>query len=270
MAKRKTDWTEEKIQRYIKQGRGRGELKGYVPWLKIQDFPSRGRVHRVQGNKTERIHHLFSDMEARYCSICDWAENVVDIREQFPMDREQTLAIAEELGIKHPMDQRTGVPIVMTSDFFLVVHNENGVEHIVRTIKGKEELSDRRVIEKFEIERCYWERWNVDWGIVTEAEMPKTLTDNLAFLKNAYHSDESELLATFLTEWPRFSGTLLENLNAFDEKHNLDGGTGVSLYRHALARRYLLINMLEKIDLRADAELTKLRQDVERQGRRSS
>lgn len=270
MAKRNTGWTEEKIQRYIKQGRGLGELKGYVPWLNIQDFPSRGRVHRVQGNKTGRIHQLFSDMEWRYCSICDWAENVVDIREQFPMDREQTLAIAEELGIRHPIDLRTGVPIVMTSDFFLILQIENGVKHIVRTVKGKEDLNDKRVIEKFEIERCYWERWGVDWGIVTEAEMPKILTDNIAFLKNAYHCEESELLGTFLTEWPRFSGSLIKNLNAFDEKYNLDGGTGVTLYRHAVARRYLLVNMLEKIDLGADVQSTEMDQNIEQQGRRSS
>lgn len=45
MPKRQTGWTEAKISRYIKEGRGQGELALYKPWLTIQDVPSSGRVH---------------------------------------------------------------------------------------------------------------------------------------------------------------------------------------------------------------------------------
>lgn len=57
MAKRQTGWTEAKISRYIKEGRGQGELAFYKPWLTtIQDVPSSGRVHRFIGWKTSREH----------------------------------------------------------------------------------------------------------------------------------------------------------------------------------------------------------------------
>jgi len=36
MAKRKSGWTEEKIARYIKSGKGQGELEEYIPWLNVQ------------------------------------------------------------------------------------------------------------------------------------------------------------------------------------------------------------------------------------------
>lgn len=36
MAKRSTGWTETKIARYLKKGRGYGELNNYKPWLTIQ------------------------------------------------------------------------------------------------------------------------------------------------------------------------------------------------------------------------------------------
>jgi len=76
--------------------------------------PSSGRVHRFIGWKTSREHHLLSDLEFNYLCFCDWAENVIDIREQFPLDRENTLKIAEDIGIHHPVDPKTKVPVVMT------------------------------------------------------------------------------------------------------------------------------------------------------------
>ncbi|WP_409297820.1 hypothetical protein V1498_07050 [Peribacillus sp. SCS-26] len=48
---------------------------------------------------------------------------------------------------------------------------------------------DKRVLEKFEIERVYWERHENDWGIVTELEKPKTMAHNIAFVRMP--SDES-------------------------------------------------------------------------------
>jgi hypothetical protein len=46
MAKYHTSWTEDKIARYVKEGRGSGEGNTYRPWLTIQDVPSMGRVTR--------------------------------------------------------------------------------------------------------------------------------------------------------------------------------------------------------------------------------
>ncbi|HDR7737208.1 TPA: hypothetical protein QCX99_004454 [Bacillus thuringiensis] len=86
MPKRQIGWTEAEISRYIKEGREKGELTFYKPWLTIQDVPSRGRVYRFIGWKTTHEHHLFSNLEFNYHCFCDWAENVLDIREQFPLE----------------------------------------------------------------------------------------------------------------------------------------------------------------------------------------
>ncbi len=53
---------QKKIEQWIKEGRGQGEGKEYKPWLTIQDFPSMGRVTRVFGWTTQRIHHFFSQI----------------------------------------------------------------------------------------------------------------------------------------------------------------------------------------------------------------
>ncbi|MCE5285664.1 MAG: hypothetical protein LLG02_07440 [Pelosinus sp.] len=66
MAKYRTSWTEDKIARYIKEGRGSSEGNTYKPWLTIQDVPSMGRVTRLSGWKTSRLHYLLSDNETQY------------------------------------------------------------------------------------------------------------------------------------------------------------------------------------------------------------
>lgn len=251
MAKRQTGWTETKIARYLKEGRGQGELSNYKPWLTIQDVPSNGRVHRVMGWKTEREHHLLSDLEYSYFCLCDWADNVIDIREQFPLDREMTIAIADELGIKHPIDNKSSTPIVMTTDFFLTVKESGKVSYLARTIKQRNDLNDRRVIEKFEIERMYWEKQGVDWGIVTEQELPSTIIDNLKFIRHSYNSNE-EYLHILLDEWDNFVGELLPNLKRLDSKYNLELGTSLALFKYALVRKILKVDMARKITLYED------------------
>ena len=86
---------EAKIARFLKEGRGVGAGPNYTPWLTVQDVPSRGRSHRFEGRVTGRIHQLLSDLEYRALLIYDWSDAVSDIREQFPLDRDDTrLALA--------------------------------------------------------------------------------------------------------------------------------------------------------------------------------
>jgi len=59
----------------------------------------------------------------------------VDIREQYPLERELTLNIAEDLGIKHPIDSKTNTPIVMTTDCFLTMREGSSIVYKARTMK---------------------------------------------------------------------------------------------------------------------------------------
>lgn len=147
--------------------------KAYKPYILIQDVPSKGRSSRPCGLKTGRQHEFLSDLERNYFMILEFCDAVVDIREQFPLALEETLLIADELGIKHPVNPVTKEPIVMTSDFCLTIKGEKSTHDVIRTVKYKQDLLDRRAIEKFAIEQIYWERQGLDWGIVTEKEVDK-------------------------------------------------------------------------------------------------
>jgi hypothetical protein len=178
VAKRRYAMTERKVQKYLKEGRGQGAGADYQPWLTIHDFPSIGRVHRIFGLTTGRIHHLMSDAEARYFTQCDWRDDISDIREQFPLERDMTYRLARQAGIRHPTTT-DGTPYILTTDFLLVSGYGASRKLIARTVKFENELNNPRVLEKFEIERRYWEEQGVDWGIVTEKELNHVLINNV-------------------------------------------------------------------------------------------
>ena len=116
MARAKREWTQAKFERYLKEGRGQGTGKDYVPWLKIQDFPSQGRSHRIPGWKTNRVHHLLSDLEKRTFYLFEWSDAVIDIREQYPLlDLDLAMRIADEMNIKYPEEPEHQAPYVLTT-----------------------------------------------------------------------------------------------------------------------------------------------------------
>ncbi|EEP55107.1 TnsA endonuclease N-terminal domain-containing protein [Clostridium butyricum] len=149
MAKRERS---KDIEKMIKEGRGTGIGKDYIPWIRIQDIASKGRVTRVKGIKTGRQHELLSDMERNYFYFLEFASKVIDIREQYPLlPLEETLSIAMELGIPHPKDPKTNEPIVMTTDFLITTENNGEYYEAARTIKSKDDLLDRRINENLKL-----------------------------------------------------------------------------------------------------------------------
>jgi peroxiredoxin len=136
---------ELKIQKWIKEGRGQGFGNSYKPWITIRDVSSEGRSHRVFGHKCQRTHHLLSDLELSAFLLLEWHSSTIDIREQYPLNLEQTLEIAKTIGIPHP---RFGKHYqIMTSDF-LVDTNSSITPKFVVQVKYSNALNDPRTIEK--------------------------------------------------------------------------------------------------------------------------
>lgn len=182
MAKRKYEFDEQKLARFKKEGRGEGHGIDYKPWLTIQDVPSKGRSSRIPSTKIPREHHLLSDNERGIFLLLDWSDDVTDVREQFPLNRDITRRIAKEMGVAHPMDPRTRTDIVMTTDFLVDKRLGNKIIEIARSVKSKADLDDPRTIEKQEIERRYWELKNTDWRMYIDTDIPKKRVENLRWL----------------------------------------------------------------------------------------
>jgi hypothetical protein len=142
MAKRRYSFDEDTHARFLKEGRGQGTGGDYKPWLTIQDVPSLGRTGRPTGWKTGRLHQLLSDGESSVFYLLDWDDQVLDIREQFPLDRNKTQQIASEMGVPHPVDVKTKVDIVMTTDFLVDIHTSQGRKILALAVKMSADLDD--------------------------------------------------------------------------------------------------------------------------------
>lgn len=201
--------TEADVERHRKKGFGDGAGASYVPWLRVQDVPSQGRSHRIPGLKFDRVHHLFSDLERAYYLACEFSEDVIDIREQYPLfPREKTQAIATSNGIRHPVYPGSSVPLVMTTDFLLTVRQLDGSEKLVaRSVKYTKELSGKdplRTLEKLKIEKLFWNSQGIDWNIVTEERFTPNLVKNLGLLRNYSSLPRALLEQSLQTDFIQF------------------------------------------------------------------
>lgn len=248
----------ESIARRIAQGRGQGRGSEYTPWLFIWEVPSRGLSTRIFGWKTNREHHLLSKLELLFFYLLEWSLIVSDIREQYPLDLNETLAIAKQLGFRHPTNPRTRQPVVMTTDFLITIRKAMGIEERARTVKYAKDLSSLRVMEKFEIERLYWERRGISWGIVTEREINTTTATNIRWVHP--YKDANAL-------WPLTISTLVhvEDVLSYkvtkanipirdlvikcDEELGLNEGSSLSVIRHLVATRVWQIDMGQPIQI---------------------
>lgn len=99
----KIKWSEERITQLELEGRGKGAGADYKPWIRVSDFSSQGISRRMFSAKTGRHHELLSNGERNLFLLLEFCRDVTDIREQFPLDREETSSIAARLNIKHPV-----------------------------------------------------------------------------------------------------------------------------------------------------------------------
>jgi hypothetical protein len=155
------------------------------------------------------MHHLFSDNEDHFFLMADYATDVVDIREQFPLFPESSAQeIAQSMRIRHPKYPYSTTQLVMTADFLLTVIDKSGSRSsIAWSLKNADELRGRNrksVLAKLEIERRYWLQRGVPWRLFTSEDFDQTFIDNLDWL--SYFMVENGIDATRLCgEASRFS-----------------------------------------------------------------
>lgn len=265
MAKRRYGIDEDKITRFVKEGRGQGCGVEYRPWLTVQDVSSRGRSTRIHSGKTGREHHLLSDIETAVFLILDWSNVVTDIREQFPLERDATRRIAAEMGVRHPVDMQSRVDIVMTTDFLVDLRTANGARLVARSVKPCSELDNDRTLEKQEIERRYWEAKDVEWGLITERDMPSQRIKNLRWLHEMQSLEH--MVAPYSGYWEdrcaRFITCLQQTADMTIKRfiHHLEGthgfavGEGLTVLRHLAAIKQIVIDLDIKFDVNAQIDV---------------
>jgi len=235
------------IARKIAQGHGQGEGENYIPWLSRLDFSSNGIYHRMKSWKCgRRVIELFSTLEYEVALLLDWRDDVVLYYEQFPLHaREETAEIARELGVKPPSVR--GVPIVMTSDFRIRLKNSFEIYSVKPAA-----LITERVLEKFLIEKTYWEKRNTPCRLLTDEQLPKSLIASLRKIRPEYHLklapnvvDQAELVLRHELER---KATMVAAAGQVDALLGLEPGSGLVILKHLLARKKLPLDPLHTLN----------------------
>lgn len=264
MARRKYRIDEKRATKFVKEGRGQGEGAGYKPWLTIQDVPSRGRSHRLLGISTGRIHHLLSDLELDLFLLLDWQPSTVDLREQFPLDVQETQDIAELMKVRHPRMPGTPQPMVMTTDLVQDLRTSEGEVTRAFAVKSADDLAKPRTLQKLEIEWRFWRGHRIHWSIVTRAELPRQLIRNIEWVHGFFSSAGIDdralaLIPTLLNEivTPR-PLSLAGFCSEMDTRHGRLPGSSLMVLRHLLSTRKVICDM-ERVALNGALPISELK-----------
>lgn len=232
---------------------GRGPT--YRPFLNVRSFSSRGQSSRVAGRASGRVHHLFSVLEADCLYLLDWQDDVLDIREQYPLlPVDETEAIARDLGVRHPSSN--GYTCVMTTDFLVTRAGRHGPQDEAISVKMSRDLEKKRVREKLEIERRYWVSRSVPWGVVSEVGMSRKVVKAIRWASEMRDLSDFHLSAEdvgrVLTAVEEHVGTgelpLSRRCLDVDDRLGLPGGTTLSVARYAIATKRWIVDLSAGID----------------------
>ena len=247
----KQKWTEAKIRKMVAEGYGDGFLTDYKPWIEVADVSSLGNSRRVWSAKTLRTHHLLSNVEFNLFRALEWQQNIIDIREQFPLDRALTQDIARSLGIRHPHYPGTRVPTVMTVDFMVTLRVE-GEHHLVAyNAKRDEEAEDERSVLKLEIQRTYFEQLGFPHHAIYHSQIPVNNIANIGDIREApLKPGELEprpgfftgLMSRMVHHMPNANpnASLVAYCQDFDGSYGVASGTGIRVARMLMNERVLV------------------------------
>lgn len=247
-------FTDKKIQEFIKDGRGSGELAFYKPWIltrELKGAPS--RKARVKGILTGRVHHLLSDLEKKIFFLLEWTDSVYDIKEQYPLlPRSETIRIAEEYGILYPRYPYTTLPIVMTTDF-LVTEIANGhKKEIAISAKYTKDLANKRTLEKIHIEQKRWADRGIVFRLFTEKDINPIVMRNIMDFRDAVTCDLTDEIDIAVIEQIKkdFQNliyetkmTLKDAVHYLDTKYRIPKGYSLYIFRHLVAKKIVPIKM---------------------------
>jgi len=136
------------VQDYMKNRLWERDKDQYVPLLNVRSLGSKGKSNRILGWKTGREHHFLSKLEYAAFYYFEWSEEVIDIKEQYPLlPIEQLQNIALETRIKYPNFK--GEDIIMTTDFLITTREKGKINYYARTLSKWSNKTPNRFINFF-------------------------------------------------------------------------------------------------------------------------
>lgn len=179
----------EKTRR--KQRRGEGHGADYRPEIRVSEVPGHlGTNLMVTDWKNGRPMHFLSMGEAMWYYTLRWNDDVIDIREQYPLPVESTSKIAEEYRLRHPCD-KNGRLISMTVDLVADYSDGHSEAYSVKVSKKDFEAHPSQVKNVF-ITKVYCESIGMKFSPVYTEGMNKAYAQNIMRIVQYWHPETVE------------------------------------------------------------------------------
>lgn len=181
-------FTPELLERFEREGRGTGIHEQYKAWHQVSrsEPSSSGLSHWHIWRNRQR--DLLSNGELLCQMMISMLDGVVDCMEQFPLSLDDavhplihfgqgnpfrkfpgTIAIAEELGIKHPRTKSAGRSEYWrpSTDFLVILQGDNSTRKAMAVAWKPSAKLSKRKLQLLELEKTYWRHREVEWLLGT-------------------------------------------------------------------------------------------------------
>lgn len=158
------------------------DFEEYTPYIEAEEIKGLSVPCVVVDYKTGRQVELLSQGEKYVWYLLRYDDDVQKIYEQYALDLDITVELAERYGIKHPNNASTP----MTTDFY--VEKKDGF--VAYSVKNSRlVLEDKRTVEKLFLEKMYWENRGVEFYLVFKEDLNMTLVKNIMDVVACYNID---------------------------------------------------------------------------------
>jgi hypothetical protein len=240
-------------QRALKNNYGLGAADAYMPWLRVQDVNSAGNSGKIDGIKSNRVHHTLSEQESCFFYLAEFCDPVIDIREQFPLlPLDLSVRLAKTLDVDHPINPMTKEKCfnVMTTDFLLTLTDGTKTWYEAVSVKPADDLKDKRTAEKLDIERVWWQLQGIAFHIFSMTEQTQIQSRNIQWFTSPYRqgsnfqNDTIEKAKSIV----KLGTNLIEDLcNDFIRELNVEHDDALVLLKVLLATKQVCVDLNKPI-----------------------
>lgn len=267
--------TQQELDKIANYQRKQKEDRRYSPWTTARKASSQGQGQILRSHKADHEVHLLSLGELGVFFTEESNPNVISIYEQFPLNIDETIKIAEKLNIVHPgiyknRDKHDGhIPATtMTTDIVVTVQCSNGgiglrpyyfkyASSFDTNLTSK--ITIRRNIEKLKIETEYWSTRSEGLCIIDESYFNEIQIYNYTYLRRCYEYPQYinrndplyistiKKLGWIFQQDQRI--TLRKSIEIAAQEIGISEFQCECVFKHATLTGYFPIDLSQKIDL---------------------